>query len=733
MNNKRLLSFIPLVLLLFVFCGCTDKKAVTYTLEGDATMLTGTSTTLTLAASDNVLPEFLSWQSSDSSLATVADDGVVSALAAGTVTITVSFADTSVSHEITISTAPLPLQFEGYTSIAVGASATWVALEAQGDVSWSSSDEAVLSSLGGGVFKALATGTATITARTATQEGTITVTVSAEPYLTVSEDVFDLYTGHEGQIHYDTNSTTFVTFQSSNRTAVEVSTSGLIRAIAPGFATITVRSGTLTTEVYVTVTDLTYEVMIDGVKRKGIEGESIGTMLTRVFGSLGHEEKTGYNFIGWYLESDFTTSASMTDPVTAGLTLYARYAAMAVQDYEITINRVLRENSTFSSTDACQALTADWQALTGRDLSDHDLYVATFSLTLNLYTITSLYTSSTDAKMSVAIPQDGFVIAVNTSADNASLYRSYISLGTKIGLSSYTIMKSTKLTLNPKAQSASNAVTLASGQVSASYSTIYDASTSTFLWDKNSTAKAYPASMTKMMTALTALRLCSLDDVVTIGDELDVMNEGSSPSTAGIIKGEVWTLRELLYAMLLPSGNDAAYSIAALTIKVMKTGSGLTMRQKMDLFCTYMNETASLMGLVNSHFAVPDGNSYYNADGTWDDRIGSNYSCARDMAVIGSYCLRHPALALVMDTSSKSITIGSKTYTWSNTNSLVNSNGILYVGCKTGTTNWAGPCVTVARWLSGRLVIAVVMKASTSAGRYTDASALFTAYDAAQA
>ena len=95
------------------------------------------------------------------------------------------------------------------------------------------------------------------------------------------------------------------------------------------------------------------------------------------------------------------------------------------------------------------------------------------------------------------------------------------------------------------------------------FSTAYDYTNDKFLYQKNADVKAYPASTTKIITALAAVKYASLDLKITVGDELDVMYEGSSPGTAGSKKGQVWTLRQLLYAMLLPSGNDSAYTIAA--------------------------------------------------------------------------------------------------------------------------------------------------------------------------
>ena len=125
---------------------------------------------------------------------------------------------------------------------------------------------------------------------------------------------------------------------------------------------------------------------------------------------------------------------------------------------------------------------------------------------------------------------------------------------------------------------------------------------------KNGTSKAYPASTTKIITAMAALKYCPVTTTYTIGNELDLMWQGSSPGTANLKKGQTWTLAELLYATLLPSGNDAAYSVGALTIQYLYPDNNWTIRQRLDKFAELMNEVAMEAGAQYSHFMVPDGN-----------------------------------------------------------------------------------------------------------------------------
>ena len=149
------------------------------------------------------------------------------------------------------------------------------------------------------------------------------------------------------------------------------------------------------------------------------------------------------------------------------------------------------------------------------------------------------------------------------------------------------------------------------------------------------------------------------------------MWQGSSPSTASLKKGQTWTLIELLYATLLPSGNDAAYAVAALTINYLYPNNTWTAREQIDKFAELMNEVAAEAGATNSHFMVPDGNSYYTSSGAWDDRLTYHYVTANDMVKIARYAFSFGEIAEVVSTVGASFSIDGTGYSYTNTNHLL--------------------------------------------------------------
>lgn len=175
----------------------------------------------------------------------------------------------------------------------------------------------------------------------------------------------------------------------------------------------------------------------------------------------------------------------------------------------------------------------------------------------------------------------------------------------------------------------------------------------TLVYENNASQRYYPASITKLLTALTAMDYLDLDEVVTVGPEIYVIKAGSS--LAHIKTGEKITFNDLLYAMMLPSGNDAANAIAASTAKKLKPNLTDFAAQN-AYFCSLMNEKAKSLGAKDSNFVNPSG--------LHDD---NHYTTAYDMYCIGYACLQNPVL---MDVASKRA-YQSGEHTWYSTNLLI--------------------------------------------------------------
>lgn len=213
---------------------------------------------------------------------------------------------------------------------------------------------------------------------------------------------------------------------------------------------------------------------------------------------------------------------------------------------------------------------------------------------------------------------------------------------------------------------------------SAASAILMDADSGRVLYEKDADTRRAIASITKLMTALVALETDDdLDRVVTVKAEYT----GIEGSSMYLRAGEELTVRELLYGLLLHSGNDAAVAIACVT-----AGS-------VDAFVERMNQTAAELGMTNTHFMNPHGLS-----------MDGHYSTARDMARLTAECLKNEQLVAI--TATKSITIGSRTMT--------NHNKLLWryegcIGMKTGYTTLAGRTLISCAQRDGQSLIVVTL------------------------
>ena len=211
--------------------------------------------------------------------------------------------------------------------------------------------------------------------------------------------------------------------------------------------------------------------------------------------------------------------------------------------------------------------------------------------------------------------------------------------------------------------------------------------------------KMYPASITKVMTALVTLKNCSLDETVTVGEECQDIESGSS--VCMIEPGDQLTVEQLLYGLLLNSGNDAAMSLA-----VYVGGT-------VDNFVNMMNEEAASLGATGTHFANPHGLHDEN-----------HYTTAYDLYLIFNEAMKYPEFQKIIGTVSyrAEYTDGTgqtKIQEWKNSNQYLNGkskapDGITILGGKTGTTRAAGSCLILgSQDESGNDYISVVLKAES--------------------
>lgn len=248
--------------------------------------------------------------------------------------------------------------------------------------------------------------------------------------------------------------------------------------------------------------------------------------------------------------------------------------------------------------------------------------------------------------------------------------------------------------------------------VDAEAAILFDAESKQILFYKNAVQAKFPASTAKLLTSLVALDWCTEEEQVTVGAEVTMI--ASDSTRAYLRKGQVLSIRNLLEAMLLPSGNDAAYVVAAYVGRKSLNKKKITKEMAIAEFVRLMNEKAASLGVKNSCFKTPDG---YDAIG--------QYTTAYDMGLIGIAAASNDIITEISQlSSSRNIFVSGEDVTWSNTNKLVTRySGQYYsnaIGLKTGTSTMAGRCLVAAAEKDGKKVVCVVLD-SSQAGRWEDA------------
>jgi D-alanyl-D-alanine carboxypeptidase (penicillin-binding protein 5/6) len=217
------------------------------------------------------------------------------------------------------------------------------------------------------------------------------------------------------------------------------------------------------------------------------------------------------------------------------------------------------------------------------------------------------------------------------------------------------------------------------------------------------------ASTTKIMTALIAIQTGNLDQLVTIGqdayDEVHLRN-GSS---AQLVVGDQLTLKDLLYGLMLPSGDDAAIAIADAL-----AGSPENFVQRMNLFSYRLH-------LFQTHYLDPDGLTIYTANGPDPD----HYSTAADLTRLARYAMSIPLFAQIVKTPLYTIaaTALHHAYHWTTTNTLLEAYPGA-TGIKTGYTVEAGYCLVFSATRNDHHLIGTVLDDTDDAHRINDAKAL---------
>jgi D-alanyl-D-alanine carboxypeptidase (penicillin-binding protein 5/6) len=226
--------------------------------------------------------------------------------------------------------------------------------------------------------------------------------------------------------------------------------------------------------------------------------------------------------------------------------------------------------------------------------------------------------------------------------------------------------------------------------VKAKAGVLEDATTGQVLWSRGLNTERPMASITKVMTAYLVISAGDVNRKVTVPKAVLNYVATYGAATAGLVPGEVLTVHELLYGLLLQSGADAAYTLAT------------TYGPGMGAFLAKMNAEAVKLGMLHTHFASPDGLPYPTETST--------YSTPADLVLLGQAAMKLPIFRSIVDQRFYNLPKGDghRAHWWGNDNALIGSYPGA-VGIKTGYTDVALHCLLFEAIRNGRTLIGVVM------------------------
>lgn len=241
-------------------------------------------------------------------------------------------------------------------------------------------------------------------------------------------------------------------------------------------------------------------------------------------------------------------------------------------------------------------------------------------------------------------------------------------------------------------------------KVNAKAALMIEKNTGKIIYEENAKEKKYPASVTKILTAILVLENCELDDVATVSEK-SISNIPSGYVIAPLFVGEKISIEDLLYALMLKSANDAAYVLAE------HVGGSV------EGFSEMMNKKAKELGCENTHFVNPNG--------IHDEE---HYTTAYDLYLISKYAMENEKFAKIVSTFQYTLSATNKypnkDRVMQSTNYFLNQKSKFYnkdvKGIKTGTTLEAGNCLITEITRDGFDYITVVLGAETSESKFSE-------------
>ncbi len=251
-------------------------------------------------------------------------------------------------------------------------------------------------------------------------------------------------------------------------------------------------------------------------------------------------------------------------------------------------------------------------------------------------------------------------------------------------------------------------------------SAVYDVKKKEYIYHSGLNNRCYPASITKLVTALVALKYMDESDTIVVGNELNMLEAYSS--RCDLVRGEKYKLKDILYGLLLPSGGDAAYTIAVNCARSVSGNKNMNYVEAKNYFVRLMNKYMDSIGATGSNFINPHG---YPVNG--------HYSTVHDLVLVAEKVLQNKTLKKITSTSYKTITpISGNKHKWGTTNSLISSGAYYYSpyahGMKTGTVSDDYTCIIGAATKDEKTIITVVVGCNSYNARYDSTHKLLNTY-----
>ena len=251
-------------------------------------------------------------------------------------------------------------------------------------------------------------------------------------------------------------------------------------------------------------------------------------------------------------------------------------------------------------------------------------------------------------------------------------------------------------------------------------SCVYDVTRGRMIFGNRMNDRCYPASITKLITALVALKYMSVNSTIVVGNELNMVEPLSS--RCDIYRGEKFRLGDLLYGLLLPSGGDAAYTIAVNCARKVSGNPNMGYVAAKNYFAGLMNSYMKSIGATGTHCVNPHGYP-----------VSGHYSTVHDLLLVARKVLQNETLSRVTSTYGKYVTAltGRGRY-WSTTNGLIIPGGSRYNpyshGMKTGTVNDNYTGIISAATNKKHTVITIVIGCESYGARYDATQRLYNYY-----